>query len=78
MHIALIERDIRNREDALRRCTSNVTCLQRSPRAAEHTEAIRLLSQEAFYLQDQLEQYHTLITFLREEQGVCDEMLPRV
>jgi len=78
MNISIIERDIKNREESLRRCKYNVECLRKSPRAAGHQEDIRLMSQEAFYLQDQLDQYYVLFNLLREDQPEYDEMLPRV
>jgi hypothetical protein len=78
MQITMIERDIINRENALRRCKYNVICLQTSPRASEYAEGIKMLSQEAFYLQDQLDRFYILLDILKEEQGACDEMLPRV
>jgi hypothetical protein len=77
MQLNLVERDIKIKEEALRRCTYNLDCLRRSPRAAEYQEGIKLMDQEAFYLQDQLNQYYVVQSILREEQGVCDEMLPK-
>jgi len=78
MNISIIERDIKNKEESLRRCKYNVECLCKSPRVAGYQEAIRLVSQEAFYLQDQLDQYYVLFNLLREDQPEYDEMLPRV
>ena len=77
MQLNLIERDIKIKEDALRRCKYNIQCLRRSPKVAEYEEGLKIMDQEAFYLQDQLNQYYVVQTLLREEHGSCDEMLPK-
>jgi hypothetical protein len=77
MQLNLVERDIKIKEEALQRCKYNLECLRRSPGVAEYQEGIKLIGQEAFYLQDQLDQYYVVQSILREEQGSCDEMLPK-
>ena len=74
MNIELVERDIQNRELALKRCKYHLSCIDKT----ENQVPFKLLSQEIFYLQDQLERYYVLFNLLREEQPVVDEMLPKV
>jgi hypothetical protein len=71
MQLRAIERDIKLREDALRRCKYNLDCMK------GHKEAVDYLAAEVFLLEDQLEQYKVVANLLREEQGSCDEMLPK-
>jgi hypothetical protein len=78
MQLNLIESDIQNRENALRRCKSNLDYLYNSIETEESKKAIKLLEQESFYLQDQLDRYYVLAAILREEQSSYDEMLQTV
>lgn len=80
MQLNLIEQDIRNREVVLSRCKTTLGCLLNSPDAAntEYKKAIDLMEQEIFFLSDQLDKYYSVFTFLKEEQGFCDEVLPKV
>jgi len=74
MNISIIERDIKNREESLRRCKYDLICMKR----AHKTDAVHELSAEILLLEDQLDRYHVVFNILREEQPSYDEMLPRV
>jgi len=74
MHLNLIVEDIHKREEALTRCKSSLHSMNVKKNPAE----IQLLEQQIFYLQDQLAQLYSVAAILKEEQGVYDEMLPKV
>lgn len=77
MQLNLIEQDIKNKEAFLHRCKNSLlACVMQDNNAATKVE-IELLSQEAFLLEDQLEQLYSVAAILREEQGSYDEMLPK-
>jgi hypothetical protein len=77
MQLNLIEQDIKDKEDSLRRCKSNLLgCIMKTNSPETHNE-IKLLSQEVFLLEDQLKMYRTIAGILKEEQGSHDEMLQK-
>lgn len=76
MQLNLIEIDIKDREEILARCRSNLYALHTLPGNKNEGE-IRLLGQQIFYLKDQLEKFYILVGILKEEQGSHDEMLPK-
>lgn len=77
MQLNLIETDIQNREEALKRCKANLHYLKFSSEGKKHPEQLRITEYEVFYLKDQLEKFYILAGILKEEQGVYDEMLPK-
>lgn len=77
MNIALIEREMRYRKEALKRCQYNVQCLKRA-RNPEYEKAIWQLSQEAFLLEDQLVHYNTVFNLLKEDQELFDNVPKRI
>jgi hypothetical protein len=78
MQLNLIELDIKDREEALRRCKVNLQYLRTSSEGKKHPEEIKLTEYEMFYLKDQLQRFYILAGILKKEQGACDEMLPKV
>jgi hypothetical protein len=74
MNILVIERDIKTREESLKRCKYNLSIVKRHHKK----EAAQEISAEILLLEDQLEKYHVLFNILREDQPVYDEVLPRV
>lgn len=78
MELKLIISDIKKREDTLQLCKYNLEALRKSAKASLLHDAIRLMGQEIFFLQDQLSMLYIAAALLREEQGSTDEMLPRV
>jgi len=78
MQLNLIEQDIRSKEATLSRCKSNLLACVMKPNNSETHDEIKLLSQEVFLLEDQLDKYYSVAAFLRGEQGSHDEMLPKI
>jgi hypothetical protein len=77
MNIVLIERDIKDREQALQTCKYSLSYLKREG-SRKYADAIRALSQEAFFLEDQLHRYRILFNILREDQKKFDEVPKRI
>ena len=73
MKIELIERDIKDKEEALIRCRYNQLVYTLGAK-----ETLDLSAYEAFYLQDQLNSYRVVLNVLREDQPIHDEMLPDI
>jgi hypothetical protein len=44
----------------------------------KNRDVIRMLSNEAYLLKDQLARFKIILNLLREEEGPNDEMLPRI
>ena len=83
MQLDLIEADVHNREEQLKRCKAKLRYLGNLHVSFDlleaHKEAMKLLEQEEFYLQDQLYHLKSLVAILKEEQDYSrDEMLPKV
>jgi hypothetical protein len=77
MQLNLLEREIRYKKDALKRCQYNVQCLKRA-RNPEYKEAIWQLSQEAYLLEDQLSHYDIVFNLLKEDVQVYDDVPKRI
>jgi len=77
MQIVLIEREMKDKEEALRRCRYNVACLKQANNK-EYEKAIYELSQEVYMLEDQLEHYRVVFNLLREDQKVFDNVPKRI
>jgi hypothetical protein len=76
MKANLIERDMQDRERALQSCKGNIMYLQQKGER-KYKEDINMLSQEIFFLQDQLSRYKIIFDLLKEEEGPADEMLKK-
>ena len=73
MELKELEREMKQRERCLTRCLFSLEFLTLDP--IKNRDAIRLAEQEAFFLRDQLDKYHSVYAILREEQGSTDEAL---
>ena len=77
MKIVLIERDIKDREQALQTCKHSLSYLKKED-SRKYADTIRALSQEAFFLEDQLQHYHVLFNLLKDDQVLYDEMPKKI
>jgi hypothetical protein len=77
MKVELIERDIRDREQALKNCEYNIMYL-RQENERKNRDVIRMLGNEAYLLKDQLARYKVILALLREEEGPNDEMPKKI
>jgi len=77
MQLNVLEREMRHKKDALKRCQYNVQCLKRA-RNSEHKDAIWQLSQEVYLLEDQLSRYDTVFNLLKEDVQVYDDVPKRI
>jgi hypothetical protein len=77
MKIVLIEREMKEKEAALKRCKYLVECLKKS-RKPEHKEVLWQISQEQFLLEDQLAHYKIVFSLLQEDQEMYDSVPKRI
>ena len=77
MQIGLIERDIKDREQALQTCKHSLSYLKKED-SRKYADTIRALSQEAFYLEDQLQHYRVLFNLLKDDQEKFDEVPKKI
>jgi hypothetical protein len=77
MQIVLIEREMKDKEEALKRCKYQAAWLKQLKKP-EYKETIWQLSQEAFLLEDQLAHYKTVFNLLQEDQEVFDNFPKRI
>ena len=77
MQIVLVERELRQKAEALKRCQYNMQCLKRA-KNSDYEKAIWQLSQEIFLLEDQLDRYNTVFNLLQDGQEMFDNVPKRV
>lgn len=77
MQLNVLEREMNCKKEALKRCQYNVQCLKKA-KNPEYKEAIWQLSQEAYFLEDQLTRYNTVISLLQEDQETFDNVPKRI
>jgi hypothetical protein len=77
MQLAAIEREMRYKKEALKRCQYNVQCLKRAGNP-EYEEAIWQFSNEAYLLEDQLFRYDIVFNLLKEDVQIYDDVPKRI
>ena len=77
MQIVQIEREMKDKEEALKRCKYHAAWLKQL-RKPEYKETIWQLSQEQFLLEDQIAHYKTVFNLLQEDQEVFDNVPKRI
>ena len=77
MKVNLIERDIQDRERALKSCEFNILYLKQE-NERKNRDVIHMLGSEAYLLRDQLARFKVVLGILKEEEGPVDEMLKRI
>jgi hypothetical protein len=77
MQLNLLEREMRYKKDALKRCQYNMQCLKNA-RNPGYQEAIWQLSNEAYLLEDQLSRYDVVFNLLKEDVQVYDDVPKRI
>jgi DNA-binding transcriptional regulator GbsR (MarR family) len=76
MPVDLIEQDISKRKQMLTSLNASLTYLKQDEQ--KNSRAIDLLSQELFFLEDQLERYQTVYRLLKEEdERINADALPQ-
>lgn len=78
MQLNLIELDIQDRENSLKRCKANLQYLHSTSDGKKHPEVISMTEYEIFYLKDQLAKFYIVAGILKEEYGSRDEVLLRI
>ena len=77
MQIVLIEQEMRDKEEALKRCKYYLAWLKQA-RNPKYKETIWELTQEQFLLEDQLAHYKTVFNLLEEDQETFDSVPKRI